>query len=344
MRRIEKKKTLRRGFTIYEVLLVVSIIFLLITLIIPMIQYSRETARRSACQNNLKRIGLALSTYENRFGFFPPAVQDSREKLGECKQKWETAGGFSWRTLILPDLNRQALHNQIDFSNTNRRMRCVGAENSPMRKANISNIEVLKAHVDEFYCVADNTPHDLVKENSQFGANYVAMISSRTHYDYSNDEAHPDRTTDKHIGVLHSQKPAQMADIKADGLSSTIMVVEVDRSLAVQKLSDKTAMVRCGQWHSMRGCLADAHRAPDDFGTAASPKIDQADNPTNWCNILATTNENPTNGLAASSAHGLGAYVCTADGAIHFVTMDIDISLYRNTCTRSGKESATIEF
>lgn len=75
-------------------------------LLLPAIQAAREASRRMSCANNLKEIGLALHNYQSIYGSLPPAytVDDQGRPL------------HSWRTLILPQLNQEALYSQIDLT------------------------------------------------------------------------------------------------------------------------------------------------------------------------------------------------------------------------------------
>ncbi len=62
----------KRGFTLVEMLVVISIIVVLAAILFPVFGTARESARRTKCMSNLSQLGLALSQFRQDNGSYPP--------------------------------------------------------------------------------------------------------------------------------------------------------------------------------------------------------------------------------------------------------------------------------
>jgi len=68
----------RRAFTLAELLVCLGVAGLLMSLILPAIQQTRESARQMQCRNNLRQLGLACQEHVAAHGFFPPDLVHGR--------------------------------------------------------------------------------------------------------------------------------------------------------------------------------------------------------------------------------------------------------------------------
>lgn len=96
--------TMRRGFTLVELLVVIAIIGILVALLLPAVQYARESARMTQCRNNLKQLSLALHNYHDTTRAFP--------NMGGY-----AFNGWGFLPMILPQLDQSALYDLCDFRN-----------------------------------------------------------------------------------------------------------------------------------------------------------------------------------------------------------------------------------
>jgi len=98
------------GFTLVELLVVITIIGILISLLLPAVQSAREAARRLQCGNNLKQIGLAAQLHVEQQGSYPSSgwgyiwVGDPDRGFG-----LRQPGG--WIYNLLPFMEQNAIHN-----------------------------------------------------------------------------------------------------------------------------------------------------------------------------------------------------------------------------------------
>lgn len=100
------------GFTLIELLVVLAMMSVLISLLLPAIQQSRETVRRVACATNLAQLGLAIDQYTDAFSFLPPGTIDAAGPIDHRKQGYR----MSWMVQLLPLIEERAVYKAINFN------------------------------------------------------------------------------------------------------------------------------------------------------------------------------------------------------------------------------------
>ena len=83
--------SIRRGFTLIEILVVTAIMSMLAAALVPVVGRVKESARRATCQSNLKQLGLGIQQYIADYdGRIPP------QQLGAAPAL------YAWPSMILP--------------------------------------------------------------------------------------------------------------------------------------------------------------------------------------------------------------------------------------------------
>lgn len=95
----------KRAFTLIELLVVIAIIAILIALLLPAVQQAREAARRTQCKNHLKQLGLAMHNYHDTHLIFP---------YGYRYSSGGTHQNDCWAQRILPFIDQAPRYNAYE--------------------------------------------------------------------------------------------------------------------------------------------------------------------------------------------------------------------------------------
>jgi prepilin-type N-terminal cleavage/methylation domain-containing protein/prepilin-type processing-associated H-X9-DG protein len=300
------------GYTLIELLVVVGIIGVLLGIVLPAVQQSREAARRMSCSNNLKQLGLALHNYHGAFKTLPINVGAQPEGLHPAPQR----NGKGWIVGVLPQLEQQALYESFR----------TGFQGDFFSGGGIADPRVLLAvqtRVPTLNCPSDGFAFELSSEQFEWEGTQVALTSYKgvlgDHRVGGALSTHPGTMPDcHHVGGCNGlffrqsyQQPQRMSAV-TDGLSNTMMVGED----LPQQNDHSAAFYANGDYCSCHGKL-------NYTLSPATPRL--------WWNVMTFRSQHPG-----------GAHFCRADGSVQFVTDSVDYFLYRKLCTKGGGEVVSL--
>lgn len=179
------------GFTLVELLVVVAILGVLIGMLLPAVQAARGAARRTACANNLRQVGLGTANYEASQLKFPPGIN------GPMTFPYPS---ISWLSRILPFVEQAGMWNQTvaDYA----------TNPSPF-----SGHSGLQSPVSIYLCPSDS------RSNGSHWTHENRLVAST---DYLGVNGTNYRQQD---GIFFKDSEIRAAEIR-DGLSHTLMIGE----------------------------------------------------------------------------------------------------------------------
>lgn len=290
--------TRKRGFTLIELLVVIAIIAILIALLLPAVQQAREAARRSTCKNNLKQIGIALHNYHDTHSVLPPGVLMFDDGSGDPDPD---LGNWGWNTFLLPYIDQAPLYNQLTPNGANFPTSAAGS--------------LIQTVVPILICPSDasggiNTYVGFTNNEDGVGlgkSNYPGVSGSKG----VDDDEWYDRSDDAdERGIFNYNSSTRMRDI-TDGTSNTMASGE-------------------RMWDGIS--IKD-----DDPGGSLSKGSVWAGRPYDgekYATLLRTNDSdafipNGTNQASASSRHVGGAHFLFCDGAVRFISENVNRETYK---------------
>jgi len=270
---------------------VIAIIAILIALLLPAVQQAREAARRSQCKNNLKQIGLALHNYHDVHGSFPPGSMCGTSAVNPPSgpQQW------GWHVMIFPQMDQAPRFNQL---NVNGR-RLVDLLNNATDRAMIQEpIPSLRCPSDTTGDTVQGTPQTVDFDGTAaVGTNF---FGGTTNYLGAGPFVSLD-LRDNPDAVFSRNSKTKFRDIK-DGSSNTFMVGERHFDCS------------SGVWAGVRN---DGGPGPRGINYV----LGRVSIPLNF-----TTNKTGNNSCVEgfSSPHEGGGQFLMADGAVRFISENID--------------------
>ncbi len=324
------------GFTLVELLVVVTIVGILLALLLPAVQAAREAARKSACQNHVKQLACAALMHESLLRIFPTGGWDG-SWLGHPDRGFDNRQPGGWIYNILPFLEQQALHQlgasdsgmTIDDANALRLATPLPILNCPSRR----QPGLYPNALDIQYKLTAGVKQVPRTDYAVNGGDYAQTPTRHPGTLAQADSPGYWSSTDMQFqtGISHHRSQVTLADIR-DGGSNTMFIgeksIDSDHYMDGKDLVDSRTQF-CGfasdlvRWTGISGTI----------GTASFNNLPRQDKPLTFLNGY----QNQWFG----SAHAGGLNMSLCDGSVRWMSFGIDAETFRRLGNRRDGQWAT---
>ena len=315
------------GFTLVELLVVITIIGILVGLLLPAVQSAREQARITQCQNHLKQLGLGMLAHEAAQTFLPTAGW-GYVWTGDPDQGTGLRQPGGWAYCILPYIDQAALSK-------------IGA-GLPASAKSAALVQLITTPLETFYCPS-RRPVGLYANGGGSGQVNCGNAPMVLRIDYAGNGG-----DNNNVDATQSRQPSSLSQ----GLTSSFWAnYQQNTGVCLAHAELRTAAITDGLSNTY--LLGEKYLDPDLYTTGT----DDGDNENaytglNWDLTRTAANSAPgsttysytppardTPGLVNfwnfGSAHAGIFVMVLCDGAVRNINYSISPEVHRRLCNRA---------
>jgi prepilin-type N-terminal cleavage/methylation domain-containing protein/prepilin-type processing-associated H-X9-DG protein len=345
------KQSTPAGFTLVELLIVISIIGVLVALLMPAINAARESGRRAQCGNNLHQMALGCLQHEAKLQYLPTGGWGCIWG-GEADRGFGATQPGGWHYNILPFIDQSDLHDMD--KGLSRPGDAPGTQNA--RYA--AGTKIAETIVPLFLCPTrskvktspDNYPHDFLNINpypniarSDYAANAGSSFTTTNTSGFPQDYPTPTNPVDwsKYNGTINSS---------IEKMNGVIFRASALSTAAIKDGATYTYMIGerylCPDAYNV-GPYQDNDQGWDqgyDYDTIRGTMLPPAQDRTGACGI-------PNSGSGGSmqymiifgSPHTAGFNMAFCDGSVRKMNYSIDPALHKSLGDRADGQPTQLQ-